>query len=322
MTAVVVDETKTYADVDKAFTAREVPWMKMGKLTEEPVTAQDAAELGGINFKVTEHPIYFSTKDEGKPPRFTRVEGRKAIVREDTGTWLSVVSSTYPVIQYGEAFDFMNGVSPHFVAAGSLRGGKQGFMVVRAPETIKLAPFGDEDPHQLFATLRTSHDCSRAVEVMVMPLRGRCMNQLTLTSFRKDVKHRWVVTHTGDVKSKLAAAQDSMERLGAYAQAYVANAQRLGEIKVTDENAWSVLKRVLPDRPKRNDAITMIITNWHQRPATVGFEGTGWGLVNAVSEYFEWDRVGGSPESRFVAALQGQTHRAINRVASHILTRS
>lgn len=322
MTTAVIEETRPYADVTTGFSAREVPWMKMGKIVGEPVTAREAAELGGINFNVTEHPIYFSTKEDGKPPRFTKIEGRKAIVRADTGTWLSVVSAPYPVVQYGEAFDFMDGLSPHFVAAGSLRGGKQGFMVVRAPDSIKFAPFGAEDPHELFATLRTSHDCSRAVEVMVMPLRGRCMNQLTLTSFRKDVKHRWVITHTGDVKSKLAAAQDSMSRLGAYAQAYVANAQRLAEIKVDDEAAWSIMKRVLPDRPKRNDAITKIITNWHSRPETVGWDGTGWGLVNAVSEYFEWDRAGGSPESRFVAALQGQTHRAINRVASHVLTRN
>jgi phage/plasmid-like protein (TIGR03299 family) len=307
---------------DQTFTVREVPWMKLGKIVDEPVTAHDAAELGGINFTVTEHPIYFSTKEEGKPPRFTKIDGRKAIVRNDTGVWLSVVSQTYPVLQYGEAFDFMDGLSPHFVAAGSLRGGKQGFMVVRAPEDIKIDPFGAEDPHTLFATLRTSHDCSRAVEVMVMPLRGRCMNQLTLTSFRKDVKHRWVVTHTGDVKSKLAAAHDSVDRMRAYATAYVDNAQRLAEIKITDENAWSILKRVLPDRPRRNDAIEKMITNWHTRTDSVGFDGNGWGLVNAVSEYFEWDRVGGSAESRFVAALQGQTHRAINKVASHVLTRN
>jgi phage/plasmid-like protein (TIGR03299 family) len=312
--------TATYADVDQAFTTRVVPWIKMGKIEDEPKTARDAAEAG-IDFTVSEHPVAFMTKKEGQPPRYTTIKGRKAIVRDDTGDWLSVVSAGYPVLQYGEAFDFMDGISPHFVAAGSLRGGRQGFMVVKPVEEFNLTPFGD-DPHDLFAVLRTSHDCSRAVEVMVMPLRQRCMNQLTLASFRKDVKHRWVVTHTGDVKAKLQQAHDSLARLDTYARAYVDNAQRLAAIKVSDEAATDVLKRVLPDRPRRDEVITKIVSGWHANTETVGYDGTGWGLVNAVSEYFEWTRVGGSPESRFLAALQGQTHRAINKTAGIVLSRN
>lgn len=304
---------------DIQFSAREVPWMKLGKLVDEPVTAAEAAKLGGIDFTVSEEPVYFATKKAGAPPKFTKIDGRKAIVRDDTGEWLSIVSKTYPVLQYGEAFDFMDSISPTYVAAGGLRGGRQGFMVVKAAAAV--TPF-DDDPHDLYAVLRTSHDCSRAVEVQVMPLRGRCMNQMTLNSFRTGVKHRWVVTHTGDVKGKLAAAESSVAQLGRYAEAYVATAQRLVEVKMSNETAGDILKRVLPDRPQRANVIEKIITGWHTRAETVGYEGTGWGLVNAVSEYFEWDRAGGSPESRFLAALQGQTRSAINKTASMILTRN
>lgn len=306
---------------DVTFTSREVPWMKIGKIeTDGPVDAQTAAKLGGIDFTVSEQALYFSTKREGAPPKFTKIEGRKAIVRDDTGDWLSVVGKSYPILQYGEAFDFMNGLGPQFVAAGALRKGRQGFMVIRAPQALQ-GPTQD-DPHELYAVLRTSHDCSRAVEVSVMPLRGRCMNQLTLNSFAKGVASRWVVTHVGDVKAKLAQAQDTMLKLGEYAKVYEVNATRLANITVSDENAHDILKRVLPDRPKREEVIVKIITGWHGRPDTVGFEKSGWGLVNAVSEYFEWDRVGGSPESRFIAALQGQTRTAINKTASLILTRN
>ena len=310
MTGTVTDDTQ--------FSTRVAPWMKLGKIIDEDtVTAAQAAKLGGIDFAVREAPIYFSTKEDGKPPKFTKIDGRKALVREDTGEWLSVVSSAYPVVQYGEVFDFMDGVSPHYVAAGALRRGKQGFMVVKTDHTIGL-----DDPHELFGVLRTSHDCSRAIEVMVMPLRGKCMNQLTLRSFSAGVDHRWTVTHTGDVRSKLAAASVSLEKIGAYARTFEANAQRLINIKVSDESAQEVLKRVLPDRPKRPETIERIISGWHHRPDTVGFEGTGWGLVNAISEYFDWTRQGGSPESRFLAALQGQTHSAINKTAALVLSRN
>lgn len=317
--APVLDEYAQSLGHDQTFTTREVPWMKLGKIVDEAVTAAEAAKLGGIDFTVSAQPISYMKKVDGQPPRYTKIEKRKAIVHDGTGECLSVVSAGYPIIQYAEAFDFMDGISPRFVAAGSLRGGRQAFMVVK-PD-ITLNPF-DEDPHELYATLRTSHDCSRAVEVQVMPLRGRCMNQLTLNSFRVNVKHRWVVHHAGNVAAKLAAAADSMSRIGVYAQAYVENAHRLEEIKVTDDVAEGILKRVLKDRPKRPEVITKILTGWHTRPDTVGFDGTGWGLVNAVSEYMEWDRALGTTESRFIAALQGPTHSAINKTASYLLSRS
>lgn len=307
------------AQGDTQFSTRTVPWMKLGAVIDEPVTAAEAAKLGGIDFEVTEHPIYFGTKDPGSPPRFTKIDSRKAIVRADTGVWLSVVSDEYPVLQYAEAFDFMDSVSPQFVAAGALRGGKQGFMVVKAQANV--TPF-DDDPHELYAVLRTSHDCSRAIEVMVMPLRGRCMNQMTLRSFVKGVEHRWSVIHSGDIKGKMLAAKETLARLNEYAATYVSNAQRLVDIKISDETAQSTLKAVLPDRPTRPQVVERIVANWHSRHDTIGYEGTGWGLLNAVSEYFDHDRVGGSPESRFLAALQGQTHNAINKTASRILTRA
>lgn len=302
---------------DKQFSSRIAPWMKLGELVDGVLSAQEAAKLGGLDFRVREDALYSAHKEDGKPPKFSKIEGRKALVREDTGQWLGIVSSGYPVVQFGEAFDFMEGVSPEFVAAGALRGGKQGFMVVRTSAQINM-----DDPHELFAVLRTSHDCSRAVEVMVMPLRGLCMNQLTLRSFASKVDHRWTITHTGDVKSKLAAAQGSLSKLALYAAAYESNAQRLMSVKVSDEVANETLRRVLPDRPKRPEVITRIIGAWHGRPDTVGFDGTGWGLVNAVSEYFEWDRALGTPESRFLAALQGQTHNAINKTAGYLLSRA
>jgi phage/plasmid-like protein (TIGR03299 family) len=302
------------------FSTRTLPWAKLGTVIDEPVTAAEAAKLGGIDFAVSEQPLYYSIKRDGAPPKFTKIDGRKAIVREDTGVWLSVVSKSYPIVQYAEAFDFMDAVSPHFVAAGALRGGRQGFMVVKADSIV--APFGDEDPHDLYAVLRTSHDCSRAIEVMVMPLRGRCMNQMTLRSFTKGVQHRWTVIHAGDVKGKMLAAKETLARLNEYAGAYVDTAQRLNTIHVSDEVAQSTLKAVLPDRPTRPQVIERIIGNWHSRTETIGFEGTGWGLVNAVSEYFDHDRTGGSAESRFLAAMQGQTHNAINKTAGRILTRA
>lgn len=306
---------------DTLVSTREVPWMKLGKLTEKPMTAAEAAELGGLNFTVSKRPLAFGRQadlPDSELYSYKPIKERIAVVRDGTEEWLGIMSNNYPLLQYSEAFDFMDTVDPEYVACGALKGGKQGFMVVRAPETINI--LSGDDPHDMYVVLRTSHDGSRAIEVAVMPLRARCMNQLTLQSFTKGVPHRWSIKHTSSMAVKLKDAQESLKQVGAYAKTLEKTANRLVNVQLTDDVAAETLRAVLPDRPRRAEQIEQIITTWHTAE-TVGFDWTGWGLVNAVSEYFDWQRKGGSPESRFVAALQGQTFNAINRTAGRLLSR-
>lgn len=296
---------------DTMFSSRVVPWMKLGALTEGVKTAARAAELGGLNFEVEQRPLEWVGEDGARH----EIPGRRALVRKDTDEWLSIMSTDYSVLQFGEAFDFMDGVNPNFVAAGVLKGGRQGFMVVEGP---KMNVLSGDDPHELFIVLRTSHDGSRAIEVAVMPLRSRCMNQLTLNSFAVGAQHRWSIRHTSSMKQKLADAHESLKKLDEYAAGYEHLADKLVNVQLDDHDAENVLKAVLPDRPKRDEQITSIISRWHTAE-TVGFDWTGWGLVNAASEYFDWGRPNGTPESRFVGALQGSTHKVINGVAQQLL---
>lgn len=292
---------------DTMFTAREVPWMKLGKITDEAHTANEAARLGGLDFNVEQRPLQW-VDTEGVAHS---ISDRRALVRTDTNVQLSIMSTDYPILQFGEAFDFMDTISPTFVAAGSLKGGRQGFMVATGPEMNVLS--GD-DPHDMFIILRTSHDGSRAVEVSVMPLRGKCMNMLTLSSMTIGAPHRWAVRHTSSMQQKLSDAHLSLKKVDKYADNYVRIVDRFANTEIDEPAALKALTAVLPDRPKREQQIDAIIAKWHTAE-TVGFDGTQWGLLNAVSDYFDWGRANGTPESRFVGALQGSTHNIINKVA-------
>lgn len=308
--------------MDTMVTTREVPWMKLGKITDKDVmTAEEATKLGGLDFTVSKRKIAIATykdKPESDVITWKASSDKIAVVRDDTEFILGYMSPTYPLLQNAEAFDFMDGVAPHYVAAGALKKGRQPFVVVKAPETITV--LDGEDTHELFLVLRTSHDGSRAVEVMAMPLRDRCMNQLSLQSFAAGVPHRWSIKHTGNMQAKMKDAQDSLKKLGAYANAFENNAHKLTKVKITDDDATDLLEKTLPNRPKREQHIERIITTWHQSDK-VGFDYTGWGLLNAVSEDYDWGRSGGTAESRFIGALQGQTHTMLNRVAGRLLSR-
>jgi hypothetical protein len=99
-------------------------------------------------------------------------------------------------------------------------------------------------------------------------------------------------------------------------------AKEFAEQDLLIDEVSKLLDRVLDDRPKRDDQKNAIIDAW-QHSEQVGFAGTGWGLVQAVSEYFEWGRDTGSrtAQSRFLGGLEGQTHKKVERTAVLLRTR-
>jgi phage/plasmid-like protein (TIGR03299 family) len=310
-----VDETTTEAPAG-AFSVRTVPWMKLGTVIDAPVPVAEAAQRSGLDFEVDRRPIQFH---DGK--QWHKFPGRVALVRADDRTPLSIVSDTYETLQYREAFDFIDAVEPHIVAAGPLRGGRQAFMVAHFQDH-RVDLLGD-DGHELYLVLRTSHDLTRATEASIMPLRGRCMNQLGLNAFAVGARMRWSVPHVKGARAKLIEAQKAILNLKA-ATAGLANfADRMAKIDLELDAARELVTSVLPDRPRREDTVDTIINLWENSP-TVGYTGTGWGLLNAVSEYFDHARTGGNVTdvSRFTGALQGAGHRALNRTAALLLRRA
>lgn len=318
------------------FTDRMVPWMKLGKVIDNPLTAAEAAKQGGLDFTVSARNVYFTcdelvatngdgetaTTDNVAPNCLRKMTNRKIIVRDDTLEPLSIVSSDYNIMQYPDALDFMDeavaGHGARYVAAGSLKGGRQGFMVVRLPQHMQINVLDGGDPHEMFAVLRTSMDLTKAIEVMMMPLRGLCMNQLTLTSFSANVPHKWSVKHTSTMTSKLVDMKTSLGKADAYAKRFNELVTRLAAIKINDEKARYILSHIVPKHTKKKDeTIQLVLDKWNTSPH-VGWTGTGWGLVNAVSEWLDW-RPAGTSESKFLNAMQGVTHKSINRTARLLL---
>lgn len=306
-----------------SFTSRVVPWQRVGHVIDEPdVDAKRAAELGGLDFDVELRRAGF----EGATANtWFNVGPRRAVVRQDTGEFFSFVSDGYKVVQFREAFEFMDQVNPRYVAAGLLGGGKQAFMVVQFDRLASFdpAPGGESDPHDLYCVLRTSHDLSKAIEVAILPLRDRCMNQLPLPSFTRDAPQSWSIRHVGDPLKKLKNAQDALARTERYGDVYARTVRQLLSVRLTDDDVREITRRVLPDRPRRDEQVDAIVTAYRDSP-NVGFTGTGWGAVNAVSEYFEHGRDSGSrtDAARFTGALDGTTRKYVARTAQLVLSRA
>jgi phage/plasmid-like protein (TIGR03299 family) len=318
--------TPTGFGVDKSFTSRQAPWYKLGPQIDGDVDAAEAAKLGGLDFEVELRPaVRPQRRSDGKGWNYVQVPSRRTLVRTDTDEFIDYVSAGYQALQYGEAFGFMDEINPRYVSAGSMSHGKQGFIVAQLPNISELNVEinGEIDPHDLFVIIRTSHDRSKAIEISLMPLRGRCMNQLPLQTFSNAAQQRWSIKHIGNVKDRMAEAQRVLTAAPKYAEIYAAKARQMGSVTVSDEEARSILKRVLPAKAKRDDQVDAIMTAFHTSPA-VGFTGTGWGLFNAVSEYFDWGRNAGTrtDQSQFTSGLTGDTAKFTNRTAQLVLSKA
>lgn len=299
--------------------ARYLPWSRTGVELTGVTDSATAVRLGGLDFDVGLRPAGFI--DDGT---WHRVPTRHAVVREDTGEFFDVVSTDYRLVQYRDAFAFMDAVDARYVAAGTLSGGRQGFIVIEldADGALDPAPNGESDPHDVYVIIRTSHDRSKAIEIAVMPLRGRCLNQLPLPSFTRDAPQRWSVRHVGDAEARLAEARLTLDRSLRYARVFHDTVRQLASVRVTAEDLRHIVRRVLPDRPRRDEQVHAIERLFRESP-TVGFPETGWGLVNALGEHLEWGRHEGTrtAQSRFTAALQGDVLRYVGRATQLVLQR-
>lgn len=310
-----------------AYTDRDLPWMQLGaKLPDGVTSAEQAARLGGLDFEVDLRPAAFPSAGGQE---WMTVPSRFACVRKDTEAFFDFVSKDYTPVQYAEAFAFLDSLSDHgveYVAAGTPDGfGRQAFIVVQLPEakTIELADKFNRDRTDLYVVARASHNRTQGLEIALMGLRDKCMNSIALRSFTTSAVQRWSVRHVGTSPvGRLREAKLVLGRTKAYADEFSRVATALAESDILIDEARALLKTILPARPRTPDTINKIVGAW-QNSSTNGFTDNSWGLLNAVSEYFEWGRPPGlrTPASHFTGAIGGSTQRYINRTAQLLLAR-
>lgn len=322
-------------ELTSSFSSRYLPWTKIGTvIDDESVDTATAARLGGIDFEVElQNAGYWQPQldENGNPDvngagEWVETPTRRAVVRKDTYEWYSFVSTDYRVVQYAEAFDFINLVNPNIVAAGALSGGRQGFMIVQLPDvdarTIEVN--GEADPHEMYVVLQTSHDLSKGIHVAVMMLRGKCMNMLTLPALGASVQQHWSIPHIGDPQAKLQRARETLTASTEYQQVFERMVQQLTSVHVEPDDLRDMVRRAFPKRLKTIDQQADQIVDRFVHSETVGVGMNGWGAVNAVSDYMQWGRSTATrtAQSEFTSALEGDTAKYVNRIAQLCMARA
>lgn len=268
------------ANVETMMYVREKPWHGLGTRVEEALTSGEAIEKAGLDWNVIPCPVF--------DDRHIQIQGYTANTRDKDNAVLGIVGSRYSIVQNKEAFDFTDaliGEGMKYETAGSLRGGRQVWLLGKMPQTEIL---GDKlDPYVCFTN---THDGSGAVRVCMTPVRVVCNN--TLNFALSTAKRKWSCVHKGNIQGKLSEARQTLGLMDLYLKNLAEAADYLACAPFYEAEVMAALKKMLPITDKTTERQKKTIEETKEgiiqcsfAPDLVPFLDTKWGFLNAVADY-------------------------------------
>lgn len=266
--------------VETMMYVREKPWHGLGTCVEEALTSGEAIEKAGLDWNVIPCPVF--------DDRHIQIMGYTANTRDKDNAVLGIVGSRYSIVQNKEAFDFTDaliGEGMKYETAGSLKGGRQVWLLGKMPQTEIL---GDKlDPYVCFTN---THDGSGAVRVCMTPVRVVCNN--TLNFALSTAKRKWSCVHKGNIQGKLSEARQTLGLMDLYLKNLAETADMLACAPFYEAEVMAALKKMLPVTEKTTERQKKTIQETKEgiiectfAPDLVEFLDTKWGFLNAVADY-------------------------------------
>ncbi len=278
------------ANVETMMYTGEIPWHRLGTKLDNPATAEQAIIHAGLDWEVQKQPLYTGYE------RNVRIKDRFAICRTDRldqmdGGQLGIVGGDYEPLQNREAFDFLDPVVGEggavYHTAGSLRSGRQIWMLAKLPGEIRVA--GD-DITEKYLLLSNSHDGTSAVRIGFTPIRVVCQNTLNLA-----VRNLQGLTirHYADVAIRVREAHRLMGIVTTEFARSGQVMQKMAHIPMTGDRLACYFGKVMPV-PEDESLINKVIQR-HDRfielfetgdgNSLPGVRGSLWAAYNAITQW-------------------------------------
>jgi len=292
------------ANVETMFSVREVPWHGLGTVLDNPVNSKEAIVAAGLDWNVVTKEVFVGG---------VKANGYVANVRDSDNSVLGIVTNRYSIIQNSEAFEFTDSLVTDgeltYETAGSLRNGKQIWLLGKLQKDNILGE--DLEPYICFTN---THDGTGAVKVCMTPVRVVCNN--TLNFALRTAKRSWSTRHTGDIQTKIREAQTTLGLAQNYISELKLEAERLADIKVSDETIEGILDLMYPLKDDtsalRKSRIDEIKTEFFRCLTTsdvMQYRGTAYGAMMAATDFADHSKplrvTKSSEESRWSAIIVG-----------------
>lgn len=305
--------------------ANEVPWHGLGNNIDADATIEEWQRQAGLDWTVSKRPVLFNAPDHrrmefsGTP--ITPFKGKFVLARDTDNTPFSVVSDRYKPVQPKDVLEFFRDlISTHGMTietAGSLKDGKRIWALAKTGDAHKVLGADHVDSYLLLAT---SYDLTFSTLAQFTSVRVVCNN--TLQQSLKDYISRVSIPHFRDFDAAHIHEQLGLGRAqwGAFTDALDA----IAKVKVDSIKAKEVLDRVfkVPEETITyiDPQVQKVLQLFQGKAIGADIAGqTGWGLVNAVTEYADHHKRARSQGNRLDNAWFGDAANIKDAVFHEVL---
>lgn len=310
---------------DGMFTVRTAAWHSLGHVFNDYPKRKEAQAIAHP-WEPVERPLFrpvyeldengeFITGPDGELQieRFKKVEGFKANVRSDNDFDLGVVSEDFTNVLNSELWDIgealeTSGDDVMFETAGSLKGGKKVWLLIRLKDPIMV----NGDPHGAtipYFALQNGHDGSSAFRGQATVTRIVCANTAHVADMEASARGtEFAFKHTTNVGERIEQAKDALAGWRESIEAWRMQSEYLLSERVSPLDSQKFLERFISMPPKGSVServesnVERERAKWLEFYNSVtgeGLKGTAYGLVQASVEYAQWGRRAHNTESLF-----------------------
>lgn len=316
-------------DEDSMAFVGETPWHGLGQELEPNQPLEVWAEKAHLDWKAIKTDVkyrvnHFADVDDETKLRIERlgnefeVPDRQVIYRSDNLMPLGIVSNRYKPVQPIEVLEFFRDlIDEHgfrMNTAGSLQDGRRIWALADIGKDFRL--MGQDRIHG-YLLLGTSYDASLATVAMFTAIRVVCNNTITM-AYNRMGDNAVKVSHVNIFDDR--QVKFDLGIVGELWETFADQAKEMAVKKVSDEEAVKFFMDLLhdirnkdengdPDYSDVSQGVVGRLLNVYDSGVgqdTVSANGTAWGLVNAVSRYYDHERPTRSRSNRLNSAWFGQ----------------
>ena len=333
-----MDGIERFANGEAAFASLQVPaWHRLGTVFQDVMSTDEilaAAHMADWDVRLVPAVQAHGDLLLEIPEKYTVLRNNPV---SDSVDALSVVGTKYTADQNEQVFGFGQAIldnSPDAVweTAGSIREGRTIFGTLRMSGLDIMV--GGQDVVDCYLVVTSSHDGSSGVAAIVTPIRVVCKN--TLAMAMGNAKASFKARHTSSIDGRIEDAQEALGITYKFMEEFEATATKLADRKVDLGQLEQIVETIWAKDPKWDDLgideRRTGLSRWENRLETIGgiyvgkgergdtmstITGTGWGALNAITEYTDWyGRVNGRDEraAGFNSANEALKAKALDAV--------
>lgn len=300
--------------------ARNDAWHQLGTQFGRAMTAEELMRESHLgNWDVRKVPAEVTLIQEDGVER-VEIPGKFAMIRTNPSTGRNeplpgaVVGNFYTPIQNETACDMLQYITDEtgaiFETAGSLQSGRNVFVTMKLPRTMKI---GGVDEIDLNIAWMNRHDGTGSQLTIVTPTRVVCQN--TQRAAIKGAVSEYKITHTKSSEGRIADARTALRLSFNYLDAFEAEAEKMINAQMTKDQFVRITRGIWA-KPTKDEAeeATRKANSHAKREAELvelftvsatneNIRGTAWAGYQAITEYLDHfqpvqsTKFGGNPAS-------------------------